>query len=43
MVGGPFSGSGGSDLAAEFNVPLLARIPWHPTPDTWHRLGEALG
>lgn len=43
MSGPPFEGTAGQDLATEFGVPLLARIPWHPTPDTWHRLSEAVG
>jgi len=38
MTGGAFSGTAGDDLAAEFGIPLLARIPWHPTPDAWHEL-----
>jgi len=42
MVGPPFAGDAGDALAREFNIPLLARIPWHPTPDTWHRLAERL-
>src|SRR5258705_5699541 len=32
MVGGELKGSAGDDLAKEFGVPVLARIPWHPTP-----------
>ncbi|PYO97530.1 MAG: ATP-binding protein [Gemmatimonadetes bacterium] len=35
MVGGPFTGSAADELAAEFGIPVLARIPWHPTPDVW--------
>ena len=35
MVGQQFAGTAGDDLAGEFAVPVLARIPWHPTPDTW--------
>jgi ATP-binding protein involved in chromosome partitioning len=42
MSGPPFSGTAGADLAAEFGVPLLARIPWHPTPDSWGHLAERL-
>src|SRR5438876_360666 len=38
MVGGPFAGSAADDLAGEFGMPVLARIPWHPTPDTWAEL-----
>ena len=43
MVGGPFAGSAADDLAAEFGIPVLARIPWHPTPDTWDELAGRLG
>jgi len=39
MVGPQFVGTAGTDLATEFAVPVLARIPWHPTPDTWDGLG----
>jgi ATP-binding protein involved in chromosome partitioning len=42
MVGGELKGTAGDDLAREFNVPVLARIPWHPTPDTWSALGNQL-
>ena len=35
MVGGPFAGSAADELAAEFGIPVLARIPWHPNPDIW--------
>ena len=42
MSGAPFTGTAGADLAAEFKVPLLAQVPWHPAPDTWHRLSERL-
>lgn len=43
MVGGPFAGSAADDLAAEFGVPVVARIPWHPTPDTWAALATSIG
>lgn len=39
MVGGQLKGSAGAELAEEFGVPVLARVPWHPTPDTWSALG----
>jgi ATP-binding protein involved in chromosome partitioning len=42
MTGQGFEGSAGDDLANEFAVPVLARIPWHPTPDTWNALGARL-
>src|SRR6266566_2477735 len=42
MVGGPFGGTAGADLAEEFETVVLARIPWHPIPDTWHLLATRL-
>jgi len=42
MVGGEFRGTAGDDLALEFATPVVARIPWHPTPDTWHLLATRL-
>jgi len=42
MTGQGFKGTAGDDLAKEFSVPVLARIPWHPTPDTWAALGAQL-
>jgi len=42
MTGQGFEGTAGDDLAREFAVPILARIPWHPTPDTWSELGARL-
>ncbi len=42
MVDGSFVGTAGADLAAEFGIPLLGRIPWNPTPDTWDRLAQRL-
>jgi ATP-binding protein involved in chromosome partitioning len=42
MVGRDFAGTAGDDLASEFAVPVLARVPWHPTPDTWNALGARL-
>ena len=39
MTGQGFEGTAGDDLAKEFTVPVLAKIPWHPTPDTWSALG----
>jgi ATP-binding protein involved in chromosome partitioning len=40
MVGGELKGTAGDELAAEFDVPVLARIPWHPTPDTWDQVAD---
>jgi len=42
MTGHGFEGTAGDDLAKEFGVPVLARIPWHPTPDSWSALGAQL-
>ena len=42
MVGGEFRGTAGDELATEFATPVLARIPWHPTPDAWHLLATRL-
>lgn len=42
MVGGQFEGSAADDLAAEFATHVLARLPWHPTPDAWSALGARL-
>lgn len=42
MVGGELKGSAADELAQEFDVPVLARIPWHPIPDTWSALGHRL-
>src|SRR5437867_3165872 len=43
MVGGPFAGSAADDLAAEFGVPVLARIPFHPRADVWDRIAACIG
>jgi ATP-binding protein involved in chromosome partitioning len=43
MVGGPFAGNAGDELAAEFGVPVLARVPWHPTLQSWDDLAGRLG
>ncbi len=42
MVGDELKGTAADDLASEFGVTVLARIPWHPTPDTWSTLGSRL-
>jgi ATP-binding protein involved in chromosome partitioning len=42
MVGREFTGTAADDLAQEFAVPVLARIPWHPTPDAWAALGAQI-
>jgi ATP-binding protein involved in chromosome partitioning len=43
MVGGEFTGDAGDALAREFEAPVLARLPWHPTPDTWAALAGRVG
>jgi len=43
MVGGGFAGTAGDELAAEFGIPVLARIPWHPAPDIWDGLVRNMG
>src|SRR2546421_565931 len=43
MVDGPFAGDAGEALAGEFRVPLLARIPWHPSPDVWDGVARRIG
>ncbi len=42
MVGGALQGTAADDLAAEFAVPIVARIPWHPTSETWTQLAAQL-
>src|SRR5216117_789333 len=42
MVGGELKGSAAADLALEFRTPVLARIPWHPSPDDWSELASRL-
>jgi ATP-binding protein involved in chromosome partitioning len=35
MVGGPLAGSAADELAAEFGIPVLARVPFHPSDGVW--------
>lgn len=42
MVGDAFPGDAGAALSAEFEIPLLARVPFHPTPDVWDSLAARL-
>jgi len=42
MVGREFTGTAADDLAKEFDRPVVARIPWHPAPDTWSALAARL-
>jgi len=43
MVGGPFAGSAADELAAEFGIPVLARVPFHPTDDVFAGIARKLG
>lgn len=40
MVGRDFTGTAADDLSKEFETPVLARIPWHPTPNAWDQLAD---
>lgn len=42
MVGREFTGDAADALSKEFGIPVLARIPWHPEPDSWLLLSEVL-
>jgi ATP-binding protein involved in chromosome partitioning len=42
MAGAEFPGDAGDALAREFDVPLLARIPFHPAPSIWDALADRL-
>ena len=42
MVGGPYAGTAGAELAAEFAVPLLARVPFQPDAASWGELARRL-
>jgi len=43
MVDGSFAGTAGADLAAEFGVTVLARVPFHPSSDAWDDLARRIG
>lgn len=43
MVGPQFSGAAAEELSREFGVPVLGRIPWHPTPEVWNDLASRIG
>src|SRR6266487_3837623 len=43
MVDGPFAGDAGEALAREFTIPLLARVPFHPSPKVWDALAHRVG
>src|SRR5882672_871500 len=41
MVGGPFAGSAADELAEEFGIPVLARVPFHPGDDVWDDIARS--
>ena len=43
MAGGPFVGDAGDTLAREFAIPLLARLPFHPSAHEWDRIAHRVG
>jgi ATP-binding protein involved in chromosome partitioning len=43
MTGGDFSGNAGVELAEEFGVAVLARLPFHPDAGAWDDLARRLG
>src|SRR3989442_2111617 len=43
MVDGPFAGSAADEVAAEFGIPVLARVPFHPSDDVWEDIARKLG
>src|SRR5213594_3463838 len=43
MVGGPFAGSAADEIAAEFAIPVLARVPFHPSDGAWDHIISKLG
>src|SRR5213594_1954105 len=43
MVGGPFAGSAADEIAAEFAIPVLARVPFHPGDGAWDHIISKLG
>ncbi len=38
MVGPQFPGTAGDDLAREFSAPVIARIPFNPSPSVWDEI-----
>src|SRR6266513_3887904 len=42
MVGGTFTGGAADELAAEFGIPVLASIPFHPSDDVWENVVSKL-
>jgi hypothetical protein len=42
LVGPQFPGDAGESLAREFDLPLLARVPWYPPAPVWDALAGRL-
>lgn len=42
MAGGQFEGTAADDLSQEFATHVLARLPWHPAPDSWSVLAARI-
>ena len=42
MVGGALKGTAADELAREFGVRVFARVPWHPSVNTWDGLAMIL-
>jgi len=43
MTGGPFAGDAADSLAREFSMPVLARLPFHPSVGAWDALAQRVG
>src|SRR5256886_11428363 len=41
MVGGAFRGSAADDLAREFAIPVLGRVPFHPNDAAWQGIVDS--
>ena len=42
MVGVELRGTAADDLAQEFNMPVIARVPFHPSTDVWNDMTSHL-
>ncbi len=42
LVGPQFAGDAGDALSREFDLPVLARVPWHPAAPVWDGLADRL-
>ena len=38
-----FAGSAADEIAAEFKIPVLARVPFHPGDNVWENVVSKLG